>query len=462
MNAAELKNILWFESNKQSIFSASILIIIISVIFAVILGFKALIVPAALALIWAAIISQMNLLWIFLVLNPIMMYYSVTVANATAYIFAAVFIIIWLSGSLMTGFDKLHISREITWLMISLLFIDLISILPGGFTKNEIYTYIRILILFAFITAYYDLLLPKDTIKFFVALSIPLLLNGFEIFRVFFSVNNIFDFLILMRMKVGGMFQNANSAGFMFLLGAPFWIALMLWHEKRIIKIWSAFVSFIMLAGLVLTNARASIVGILVSIFFFAFWKRKLRYYFGIVLLALVIIFGSPAIRELFSAAARVDRGLTSRDVIWRNTMEIIKANLPFGVGLGNYTRSYSPYLVLAWDKGFVKYIPHAHNLILSKTADMGIPGLVWVIFIYILPLKTGYYLLKRTTTNRDKAIIYGIMATFFGMYTQSLFETGGLLGEARFTPDVYYWILFASLLKAKSIFDPIKEEIFV
>lgn len=461
VNAAEIRNILNLEYNKKAVGYASILIVVISAAFSAILGIKVLAIFPALVLIWAVYKSQMNMLWIFLIINPFLMYYAVTLGNALEYLFAIIFVLLWLGNSILSRFSRFVISKEITWLMISLLFIALISILPGGIIQKEIFAYIRILILFAFITAFYDLMSPKDIIKFFIVISIPLVLNGLEIFRVFFSSKSLIDFLVLMRMKVAGMFLNANSAGFMFMLGAPYWIALVLWHKKSAMRIRSAIITFIMLAGLTLTNARASIVGIIVSLFFFALWKKRLRYYFGAILLSIVIIFSFPSIQDLFIAAARVDRGLTSRDVVWRNTIDIIKKNFVFGVGLGNFSNSYSPYLISAWEKGFIKFIPHAHNYILSKTADMGTAGLIWVIFMYIWPVKTGYYLLKRVRSTNDKMIIYAILATIFAIYAQSLFETGGLLGEARFTPDVYYWILFAALLKAKASYDQNEKEIF-
>lgn len=462
VNAAELRNMLRFEHDKRSVAYASGLIIIISAVFTAILGFKALVILPSLALIWAVYKSQMNMVWIFLIINPFLLYYSASVGNAIDYAFAMIFVVIWLGRSLMNGFHRLDVPKEIMWLMISLLFIALISILPGGITKRELYAYIRIPILFAFIMAFYDLMSPKDIIVFFVVFSLPLLINSFEIIRVFFSAGNILDFLVLMRMKVAGMFQNANSAGFMFMLSTPFWIALLLWHKKRIIRLWSAIIAFIMLAGLALTGARASIVGVFVSFFFFALWKRKLKYYIGALVVIVVIIFSTPQIQELFSAAARVDRGLTSRDVIWKNAFDIIKKNPIFGVGLGNFMHSYSPYLSTAWDKGFIQDIPHAHNYIISKTADMGIFGLIWAVFLYILPVKIGFKLLKMVNSNRDKMILYAILATFFAMFSQSLFETGGLLAEARFTPDVYYWIMFAALIKARAVLDRGKVEIFV
>jgi hypothetical protein len=64
--------------------------------------------------------------------------------------------------------------------------------------------------------------------------------------------------------------------------------------------------------------------------------------------------------------------------------------------------------------------------------------------------LRAGYAYLKRSRTDRDRILAYGIIATFFGLYTQSMFEAGGMLQEARFFPDAIFWMIFAIVLKAK------------
>lgn len=462
MAVTDLKNILSFDYNKPVVGFAGIFIIIISVLFTIFLGLKSLILLAVLGFFLAIYKSKMNLVWTLLALQSIVFYFSITFGNLFGYLMALTFIGLWLSESILDGFKYFEFSTEINWLFIWLLFIAIISILPGGISKSELYTIVRITILFLFILAFYNSFQLKDTVVFFIALSIPIVIDSCEIIRIYLSTGSLFNFINLIRLKPGGIFLKANAAGFMFLLSSPFWIAMSLWHEKLSIKLISFAISFMLVTGLILTNARASIVGLLVSIFFISLWRRKLKYYFGVILLLLIIIFSVPEIKDLISTVARIDRGVTSRDVIWANTIEIIRDNPIFGVGIGNYASYYDQYFILGWERGFFEIMPHAHNLILSKTAEMGIFGLIWVIFLYILPVKAGLDLLKNIKTNRDKAITYGILATISGIYAQSLFEAGGMMQVARFFPDAIFWMLFAVIVKAKnrSQYNE-KEEIF-
>lgn len=451
MQIGEFKNILQFEYDRRAMAVACSSIIIISCVFTALAGWKALIGLGVPVLIWITYRSFLNLLWVFIAVHPFLIFVSASAYSLSGYLVAFIIVSFWLAESFINNFKNLHISKELTWLMISFIFIALVSIMPGGLTRNEIFTFVRIIILFTFVFAFYDLFSPKDTVKIFIAISIPALINAIQIMRIFLSVNSVFDFLSLMRMKVGGLFLTANQAGYMFMLAIPFWIAYVLWHPELRTKILSAATAFTILVALFLTSARASILGVFVSIFVFAVWKRKLRYCFGIILLVLIIIFSSSALRDLISIVARVDRGVTSRDLIWANTFEMIKENWVFGIGIGNFSERYEPYLVLAWDKGFYDRVAHAHNFILSKTVELGMLGFIWVLFFYFIPAKTGFDLLKYARSDRDKAIIYGILATILGLYAHSLFEASGMLQEARFMPEVLFWIIIAALLKAKA-----------
>ncbi len=333
--------------------------------------------------------------------------------------------------------------------MATFIFLALISSLPEGINKRELYALIRIFILFMFTIAFYNIISPKNIYKFIVAISIPLIVNGYVIIKIFLGVDSLIDLISLYRMKVAGLGYNANSAGFLFLLGIPVWISIMLWFKNKKVILISFLVASLLTAALILTGARASILGLIVAIFFLFYWRKKLKYFFGILTVLLILAFSSPRITNLFFIAARVDRGTTSRDVIWVNTLEIIENNILFGVGIGNYSQSYGPYLLLAYDKGFVKKIAHAHNFVLAKTAELGIFGFVWVMMLYYLPIKYGYKALKKSKFDGDKAIIYGLMATLLGVYAQSIFEASGILQEARFYPEVLFWMLFAIILKA-------------
>jgi O-antigen ligase len=450
MNIAELKYVLPLDHNNRAVLTAGVLIVIVSVVFTSLLGMKALIVLPAMATIWAALKSRMNLIWVLIALQPMALYYSVLFGNLIGYVIPFVFIVLWFSETLIRNFKDFRFSGELIGLLLSLIFISTISILPGGISKSELFTLVRILFLLVFIIAFYDSVRPGEATIFFIALAIPNIINAYDIIRIYLSTGSLLNFIALIRLKPGGIFNNANSAGFMFLISSPFWISMIIWHEKKLMKIISIIISSMLLIGLVLTGARASIVGIAVSLFFFLLWKKKLKYLFGLLSFAFLVLIFNPNIQQIIMTVIRVDKGVTTRDVIWTNTINIIKENPMFGIGIGNYSHYYDRYFVLGWERGFVESVAHAHNLILSKTAELGILGLIWVIFLYIFPLRAGYAYLKRSRTDRDRILAYGIIATFFGLYTQSMFEAGGMLQEARFFPDAIFWMIFAIVLKAK------------
>jgi len=450
MNIAQLKYVLPHDYDNRVAMAAGIIIVIVSGVFTSLLGLNALVVLPVLVIIWAAIKSRMNLVWVLIALQPIAFYYSVKYGNLFGYIIPTIFIILWFSESIIRNFKGLRLSKEITGLLLSLIFISTISVLPGGISKRELFTIVRLLFLLVFIIAFYDSVRPREAIAFFIALAIPNIINAFDIIRIYSSTGSLLNFIALIRLKPGGIFNNANTAGFMLLISSPFWISMFIWHEIRTVRIISFVISLILLIGLALTGARASIVGIAVALFFFSIWKKKLKYVLGVSIMAFLILFSNPKIQQIFSTVIRMDKGVTSRDVIWKNTIDMIVENPLFGIGIGNYSHYYDRYFVLGWEREFIVLVVHAHNLILSKTAELGILGLIWVIFLYILPMKAAYGYLRNSRTNREKVLAYGIMATFLGLYAYSIFEAGGMLQEARFFPDAIFWMIFAIVLKAK------------
>ena len=228
MNIVELKNLLSFEYDRRAIIYASILIIIISAIFTALMGFKALIVLAALALIWAALKSRMNLVWVYLSMQPLLFMFSYTLANISGYLLAFILITGWLAGKMLYGFDGAEFSKPLIIIMFVFLFLATASILPNGINRIELYVYIRILILFSFTIVFYDIFKPKHVYILFVAMSIPLIINCFIMINIFLSQRTLVDFLMLYRLKVGGLFPHPNLAGYFILVGSPFWIAMFL------------------------------------------------------------------------------------------------------------------------------------------------------------------------------------------------------------------------------------------
>ena len=171
----------------------------------------------------------------------------------------------------------------------------------------------------------------------------------------------------------------------------------------------------------------------------------------AVVFIIIAILVFNPAARIRIGMAFRVDRGASSREVIWANTTDMIKENFWLGVGIGSYGNEYDVYYATGWERGFFGRMAHAHNQILSKMAELGIAGLFLALAMYYMPIRSGLNALKNLKSPKDKVIVYSIIATIGALFGRSIFEAGGILQVGRLHGDITFWILFVLLLKSEA-----------
>jgi len=172
-----------------------------------------------------------------------------------------------------------------------------------------------------------------------------------------------------------------------------------------------------------------------------------------IILIASAVIIISPIASTLISVAFRFEVGTTHRTEIWANTIEMIRQNFWLGIGIGNYTETYDQYFALVyWRNIFGGGIDHAHNQFLSKTAELGIGGLLVMLYLYYFPIKHSIRIFKRPLSREMKIIAVGAICGVIGMYVRSIFEASGMLTEGALYPDMIFWILIVFILKIESL----------
>jgi len=446
-NSSALRNL---PTVKIYVFSA--LIAAFGSALVIFLGIKSLFVTVSPIAFYCFLRYKNSLLYFFLAIMPIMISISEgAIISIISYGIALMILASWIFRKLISSDKHIAISQKLTIFILVFMFFCLISVLQNGVNRAELYAIVRLLIFFGLVLALYDMLQWKDTDKIFVAMSLPLIVASYYIISIYLNAGSVVAALSLFRYKATGFIPNANSLGHLLILVVAYWIALSIWSEKRPIRIISWVLALLFSTSLILTNSRSAIFGFMIMVFLFSIWTKKIKQLIAVVFIIIAILVFNPAARNLIGIAFRVDRGSSSREIIWANTTDMIKKNFWLGVGIGNYGNEYDVYYATGWERGFFGRMSHAHNHILSKMAELGIAGLLLALAMYYMPIRSGLNVLKNLKSPKDKVVVYSIIATIGALFARSIFEAGGILQEARLHGDITFWILFVLLLKSEA-----------
>ena len=138
---------------------------------------------------------------------------------------------------------------------------------------------------------------------------------------------------------------------------------------------------------------------------------------FVAVIAGAIFVGGETSLTRVAETAATGDL-TTGRSNIWTVTLDVIKANLPFGAGLGAFGVAYTPHDAMSG----LERVEQSHNDYLQVLADAGIVGaLIGLFFLYRL-FVTG----RAATGIRNdyrRGIAFGALAGIFGILVHSIFD---------------------------------------
>ena len=106
------------------------------------------------------------------------------------------------------------------------------------------------------------------------------------------------------------------------------------------------------------------------------------------------------------------------RSNIWSVTLEVIKANLPFGAGLGAFGVAYTPHDTMSG----LERAEQAHNDYLQVLADAGLVGLIIGAFFLVRLFMLGKEALA-IRNNYRQGIAFGALAGIFAILVHSIFD---------------------------------------
>lgn len=164
--------------------------------------------------------------------------------------------------------------------------------------------------------------------------------------------------------------------------------------------------------------------------------KKFIFVSFLIILFAFLIQFGNPKLKDIFSERS----SLSSRTMIWKSSVLMLKNNLVFGIGPGNFQNKY-----LEYQKYFPSYlewaVPEPHNIYLAFWLQSGIIGFAgFVILIFSWLKKITKEILNNQKNSAILAVLLGIMIYIL---IHGIFDTTYWKNDL----SLVFWIIFSTAL---------------
>ena len=170
------------------------------------------------------------------------------------------------------------------------------------------------------------------------------------------------------------------------------------------------------------------------------------------ILLTFIVLF-SPQIEEFLGMIVRLESGVTSRDILWKGAVAIIKENPIFGVGPGSFRHfiaDYAPRYPWRWPVVRFGGITggDSHNFFLSRAAEMGVVGLALIFWFLVNYFKIYSRGIHKAKVLKLEHVFFGAAAVVIGALARGFFEGKGIIGGGGISFELFFWFMIAFTLR--------------
>lgn len=371
------------------------------------------------------------------------------------------------------SFDKLEaIPSGLKLLLGVTLASFILSSLLSDYFVISLATLIRQTLFLTICFIYYTFIKTKNDsyLLVFTLIFIAFVLGGGIIYQLLSEGLGVFYLSSIDVVRYSGLYNNPNAVGLFFTVSIPLLFSFIFntkvinsGSRKNLIMI--AFV--LLLVCLMITNSRASIFSVFVSIAYilFVFKRKAMIKVLALAMAFILIILIIPIVQEYFLFYIRAERIFSNtRTYFWSVAFDIIKANPVFGVGPGVFEQYIYKYLPVNLG-GFFEHQMNmassgtAHNFFLFRMADLGIPGLITSIWLFVLYFRYSNASIKYFNGKDKELHIFSvaIKSIGLGLLVRAFLESTGLMTHGWITRDLPFWIMFIILI---SIYQKIPKDL--
>ena len=194
-----------------------------------------------------------------------------------------------------------------------------------------------------------------------------------------------------------------------------------------------------MIACLILTYSRGAWLSLSSVAVAFGFLYRRRVLWLFIALLVIFTFFAQDLLAErILSIMNPTDSSAALRMALWESTIFMIGERPWLGFGWASYYTVYPDYDFFI--QGGAAKIFHAHNMYLHFAAEIGVPGLISFLMIWLLAGRLLLKLLELSTGRKLTGMVLGILAALVSLLVSGL--TDHILFNIQLS--MIFWMLMA------------------
>ena len=315
------------------------------------------------------------------------------------------------------------------------------------------------IIAYIFFSFIIDIKYVKTIMISLIVVSLIIALSS--IYQFYLGGFNLMDVALGIRHRITNIVGNPLKASTYFILTLPIVLTFGFSQKYKDYKTLLLFISSILFVGLFLIISRSAMFVIFLSIMFLIYQLDKNWFKKSIIIMIFItlIFFLIEPIYDSISLLFKIKFGLSQRDYFWEMALNVIKDNPLLGIGPGSFRYevfNYSPVLLDSWPGRVIIDLYLAtegenpsHNIFLKFASDMGIPGIVSLLYFMKLYFKIVRRTLKKASGGNQEyyLIILSISVVAGSLFIRGLFDSIGILTYGVIVSDLPFWLMFSILI---------------
>ena len=394
-------------------------------------------------------------IFVFVVFVPLTMQLPAGIHHLISYSLSGMLVFSWLIRKLVNAQTFASLNRGVLLFMIFYTLWGLVCSLHSDYLTTGLFVTLRQLLFFVIFYVLYDWMKSEKEINLIVNAMIAMgVVASLPAIAQVLSTGLSNVFRSGSPMRFGGIYTGVNALGMhlSFILGVA--VSKFLYVDLPKKRWFPLVLILIICSALFFTFSRSAwlLAGVAISIILFRFKTGRIFVVTAVIFVTFFVLF-SPQIEKSLGMIARIESGVTNRDILWKGAIVMIKENPIFGVGPGSFRHfiaDFAPRYPWRWPVVRFGGITggDSHNFFLTRGAEMGVVGLALIFWFLVNYFKIYSRGIHKAKVLKLEHVFFGAAAVVIGALARGFFEGKGIIGSGGISFELFFWLMVALTLK--------------